>query len=39
MFETPARNDIREILVTREAILRKAPPAYILKKEKDKKIA
>jgi ATP-dependent Clp protease ATP-binding subunit ClpX len=37
MFETPARDDIREILVTREAVLRKAPPAYILKK--DKKIA
>jgi ATP-dependent Clp protease ATP-binding subunit ClpX len=39
MFETPARDDIKEILVTREAILRQAPPAYILKKEKDKKIA
>jgi len=37
MFETPARDDIREILVTRETILRQAPPAYILKK--DKKIA
>ncbi|MBN2188743.1 MAG: ATP-dependent Clp protease ATP-binding subunit ClpX [Chitinispirillaceae bacterium] len=37
MFETPARDDIREIIVTREAVLRQAPPAYILKK--DKKIA
>jgi ATP-dependent Clp protease ATP-binding subunit ClpX len=39
MFETPARDDIKEIVVTREAVLRQAPPAYILKKEKDKKIA
>jgi ATP-dependent Clp protease ATP-binding subunit ClpX len=37
MFETPARDDIKEIMVTREAVLRQAPPAYILKK--DKKIA
>ena len=39
MFETPTRDDIREIMVTRETILRQTPPAYILKKEKDKKIA
>ena len=39
MFETPTRDDIRDIVVTRETILRQAPPAYILKKEKDKKIA
>jgi ATP-dependent Clp protease ATP-binding subunit ClpX len=39
MFETPTRDDIREIMVTRETILRQAPPVYILKKEKDKKIA
>jgi ATP-dependent Clp protease ATP-binding subunit ClpX len=37
MFETPARDDIKEILVTREAIMRQAPPAYVLRK--DKKIA
>jgi ATP-dependent Clp protease ATP-binding subunit ClpX len=39
MFETPSRDDIREIMITREAILKQQPPAYILKKEKDKKIA
>jgi ATP-dependent Clp protease ATP-binding subunit ClpX len=37
MFETPSRDDIREIMVTREAVLRQAPPVYSLKK--DKKIA
>ena len=39
MFETPGRDDIREILVTRDSVLSKEPPAYLLKKEKDKKIA
>ncbi|MBN1129785.1 MAG: AAA family ATPase, partial [Chitinispirillaceae bacterium] len=39
MFETPSRDDIREIMITREAILKQQPAAYILKKEKDKKIA
>jgi len=39
MFETPTRDDIQDIVVTRETILRQSPPAYILKKEKDKKIA
>ena len=39
MFETPTRDDIREIMITRETIMRQAPPAYILNKEKDKKIA
>jgi ATP-dependent Clp protease ATP-binding subunit ClpX len=39
MFETPSRDDIREIMVTREVILREQPPVYVLKKEKDKKIA
>jgi ATP-dependent Clp protease ATP-binding subunit ClpX len=39
MFDTPGRDDIREILITRDAILNREPPAYLLKKEKDKKIA
>ena len=39
MFETPSRDDIREILVSRENILKLAAPVFILKKEKDKKIA
>jgi ATP-dependent Clp protease ATP-binding subunit ClpX len=39
MFETPSRDDIREIMITREVLLKQQPPAYILKKEKDKKIA
>jgi ATP-dependent Clp protease ATP-binding subunit ClpX len=39
MYETPGRDDIREILITRDSILHNEPPAYILKKEKDKKIA
>ncbi len=39
MFETPGREDIREILITREVILNREPPAYLLKKEKDKKLA
>ena len=37
MFETPGRDDIQEILITREAILHKEQPAYILKK--DQKLA
>jgi ATP-dependent Clp protease ATP-binding subunit ClpX len=39
MYETPSRDDIREIMVTREVILKETAPSYILKKEKDKKIA
>ncbi|MBN2038085.1 MAG: ATP-dependent Clp protease ATP-binding subunit ClpX [Chitinispirillaceae bacterium] len=39
MFETPSRDDVREIMITREVIQKKQQPAYILKKEKDKKIA
>ena len=39
MYETPARDDIQEIVITREAVLRLEPPAYLLKKEKDRKIA
>jgi ATP-dependent Clp protease ATP-binding subunit ClpX len=37
MFEVPSRDDIREVLVTREAVLKETPPVYSLKK--DKKIA
>lgn len=37
MFETPSRDDIKEIMVSREVILRQTPPVYSLKK--DKKIA
>jgi ATP-dependent Clp protease ATP-binding subunit ClpX len=37
MFEVPSRDDIREVMVTREVILKEASPVYSLKK--DKKIA
>jgi ATP-dependent Clp protease ATP-binding subunit ClpX len=37
MFETPSRDDIKEIMVSREVILKQAEPVYSLKK--DKKIA
>ena len=37
MFDTPGRDDIREILITRDAILNREPPAYLLKKEKDRR--
>jgi len=37
MYETPSRDDIKEILVSREVILKQAAPVYTLKK--DKKIA
>ncbi|MFP4164912.1 MAG: ATP-dependent Clp protease ATP-binding subunit ClpX [Chitinispirillaceae bacterium] len=37
MFEVPSRNDVKEVMVTRESILHQEPPTYILKK--DKKIA
>jgi ATP-dependent Clp protease ATP-binding subunit ClpX len=37
MFETPSRDDIREVMISREVILRQSPPIYSLKK--DKKIA
>lgn len=37
MYETPSRNDIKEIMVTRDTILKKSEPVYTLKK--DKKIA
>ena len=37
MFEVPSREDIREVLVTREVILLQAAPTYSFKK--DKKIA
>jgi len=34
MFETPSREDIKEIMITRECILGKAEPLYTLKKDK-----
>jgi ATP-dependent Clp protease ATP-binding subunit ClpX len=37
MYETPSRDDIKEIMISREVILKQAPPVYSLKK--DKKIA
>ncbi len=37
MFETPSRDDIKEIMITRDVILGKTEPLYTLKK--DKKIA
>jgi ATP-dependent Clp protease ATP-binding subunit ClpX len=37
MFETPSRDDIKEIMITRDVILGKAQPLYTCKK--DKKIA
>jgi ATP-dependent Clp protease ATP-binding subunit ClpX len=39
MFETPSRDDIKEIMINREVILKKEQPAFILKKDKDKKLA
>ena len=37
MFETPSRDDVREVMVTKETILGQTPPIFSLKK--DKKIA
>lgn len=37
MFEVPSRNDVKEVMVTKEAVLKEAMPIYSLKK--DKKIA
>lgn len=37
MFDVPSRDDIREIMINREVILKQAQPVYSLKK--DKKIA
>lgn len=37
MFEVPSRDDIREIMINREVLLKEAQPVYSLKK--DKKIA
>jgi ATP-dependent Clp protease ATP-binding subunit ClpX len=37
MYETPSRDDIKEIMVSREVILKQTQPVYSLKK--DKKIA
>jgi ATP-dependent Clp protease ATP-binding subunit ClpX len=34
MFDIPSRDDVREIMVTRDAILHKEEPTYILKKER-----
>ena len=34
MFETPSRNDIKEIMITRDVILKKAEPLFTLKKDK-----
>lgn len=37
MFEVPSREDVKEVMVTKEAVLKEAMPIYSLKK--DKKIA
>lgn len=37
MFEVPSRDDIREVMINRNVLLKKEPPVYSLKK--DKKIA
>jgi ATP-dependent Clp protease ATP-binding subunit ClpX len=34
MFDTPSRNDIKEIMITRDVILKKAEPLFTLKKDK-----
>jgi ATP-dependent Clp protease ATP-binding subunit ClpX len=39
MFELPSRDDISEVMVNRETILRNSPAVYVLKQEEDKKIA
>ena len=39
MYEMPSRKDVKECIITEEAILNKAQPVYIPKKERKKKIA
>ncbi len=34
MFEIPSRDDVREVIVTKESVLKEAPPVYSMKKEK-----
>jgi len=39
MFELPSRNDVAEVAVTKDVIVKKVPPEYVFKKEEDKKSA
>jgi ATP-dependent protease Clp ATPase subunit len=39
MFEMPSRDDIKEVVVSREMIQSKIPPVYVLKAGEDKKSA
>jgi ATP-dependent Clp protease ATP-binding subunit ClpX len=39
MFELPSRNDVAEVAVSRDTVMGKGAPPYILKKGKDKKSA
>lgn len=36
MFDIPSRDDVKEILITRDVILKKAEPVYTLKKKRKK---
>jgi len=39
MFEMPSRDDVAEVIVTRESVVNKIPPSYVLKDGEDKKSA
>jgi ATP-dependent Clp protease ATP-binding subunit ClpX len=39
MFDLPSRNDVKEIMVSKDAIQNKAQPVYVLKDEAGKKSA
>jgi ATP-dependent Clp protease ATP-binding subunit ClpX len=39
MFELPSRDDVAEVLVTKESVVNKTPPEYVLKSGEDKKSA
>jgi ATP-dependent Clp protease ATP-binding subunit ClpX len=39
MFELPSRDDVAEVLVTKESVVNKTPPEYALKSGEDKKSA
>jgi ATP-dependent protease Clp ATPase subunit len=37
MYEIPSRNDVKEVIITRECVTEKAEPKLILKPRKPKK--
>jgi ATP-dependent protease Clp ATPase subunit len=39
MFDLPSRNDVKEIMVSKDAIQNKAPAVYVLKDETSRKSA